>query len=156
MDTEMRFICLQTIKVNSRIESFDAHFLVMEEQFPVHLSSNPVQSHHLSKIFDTHRDEELKLKKRQLNNKYGIIQTYCERPAGLIQGLSDQKFDYFLVSECQQSKINLTLYRCKGMSNVPMRTPVIEPFKKLQTTLDIPFNNIIWASCYPNLLRSTP
>ena len=42
------------------------------------------------------------------------------------------------------------------MSNVPMRTPVIEPFKKLQTTLDTTFTNIIWASCYPNLLRSTP
>ena len=32
MDTEMRFICLNSIKVNSRIESFDAHFVVMEEQ----------------------------------------------------------------------------------------------------------------------------
>ena len=37
-----------------------------------------------------------------------------------------------------------------------MRTPLIEPFKKVSAALDLSFTNIIWASCYPNLLRSTP
>jgi hypothetical protein len=37
-----------------------------------------------------------------------------------------------------------------------MRTFAIEAFKKLETTLEIPFYRILWASCYPNLLRSTP
>jgi len=31
MDTEMRFICIQTIKINARVDSFDAHFVVLEE-----------------------------------------------------------------------------------------------------------------------------
>jgi hypothetical protein len=99
MDTEMRFLCLHTIKINARIQTFDAFFVCMEEQSPPHLSSNPVQPYHASKIFDTYRDEELKFKKRLANNKYGLIPTYSETPAGLLLAQSDTKFDYFIVSE---------------------------------------------------------
>lgn len=150
----MRFICLQSIKINARIQSFDANFILMEEQLPLHLSSNPVQPYHLSKIFDTHRDEELRFKKRQLDNKYGIIPTYTERPCGLLLAPSDPKLDYFMVAERQDSKSNITIYKCKGISNVPMRTFAVEAFKKIQTGFT--FTNILFASCYPNILKSTP
>lgn len=123
----------------------------MEEQLPVHLSSNPVQPYHLSKIFDTHRDEELRLKKRQLDNKYGIIPAYTNHLTGNILAQNDTKLDYFIIAEISNPKTVLVIYKCKGISNVPMRTFTIEAFKKVQTGLG--FSSILYASCHLNVLR---
>lgn len=66
---------------------------------PLHLSANRVEPHHLSKIFDTHRDEELKYKRKCISNKLGMMPTFNETPTGLMLGSSVNKLDYFIVSE---------------------------------------------------------
>lgn len=98
---------------------------------PLHLSPNRVESHHLSKIFDTHRDEELKFKRKYTSNKLGMVPTLNETPTGLMLGSSDNKFDYFIMAETSSHLLTLTLYRCKGLSNVPMRNNQVESIRKI-------------------------
>ena len=98
---------------------------------PLHLSPNRVEPHHLSKIFDTHRDEELKFKRKYTSNKLGMVPTFNETPTGLMLGSSDNKFDYFIMAETSSHLLTLTLYRCKGLSNIPMRNNQVESIRKI-------------------------
>jgi hypothetical protein len=69
----------------------------------------------------------------------------------LLLATSDTKLDFFLVAERQDAKTSITIYKCKGISNVPMRTFAVEAFKKIQTSFVI--DSILFASCYPDILR---
>lgn len=73
MDKEMRFTCLKTIRLTSRLSSIEALFIERKPHEPPQLTTNKVESHHLSKIFDTYRDEELKCKQKNNSSHFGSL-----------------------------------------------------------------------------------
>lgn len=88
VDTNMRFVCLKTIRLSPRISHVEALFIQSKPYEPPQLTTNQIESHHLSKIFDTYRDEELKCKQRNNSAQHGLIPTYADSKTGLLPGFS--------------------------------------------------------------------
>lgn len=83
----MRFINVKNIKLSPRLTLSDCVFL---NQTPYHdpkLTLNSVKPHHLSVLFDTYRNEEVRVKRNNRNNnKYGLIPSYANSRNGLLLG----------------------------------------------------------------------
>jgi len=69
-DCEMRFDCHWSLPVQQHL--FDCAFIQLKKD-PHPLSFSRVEPWHSSKIFDSFRDEELKLKKLARDNQFGLV-----------------------------------------------------------------------------------
>lgn len=105
----MRFVCIKTIRLSPRLREATIMFLPQGPGF----TDVPVKDHELSKIFDTHRNEELKSKQSQCVNFTSKLQP------GHAQ-LS-------LVSFCLIEDSNtVSLFRVRGITNCPQRNYEVE------------------------------
>lgn len=115
----MRFICVKNIKISPRVNLSDCVFLNSTPYHNPKLSLNSIKPHHLSVLFDTYRNEELKVKKNNKNsNKYGLIPSYASSKNGLLLG--DAVTDSFNFIVIEDSSI-ISIYKVIGLTNVPLR-----------------------------------
>ncbi len=114
----MRFICIKTVKLSPRLPNVDALFLESRCYEPPSLQFNKIESHHLSRLFDSYRDEELISKYKNNSCRFGSRQTYAESRAGLQPGLQATDLVEFIVME---DSVAVSLYRIAGFSNDPPR-----------------------------------
>ncbi len=119
VDTEMRFITVKNIKVSPRVTLSDCVFINQTPYLNPKLCLNGIKPHHLSVLFDTYRNEELKVKKQNKNcNKYGLVPSYANSKNGLLLG--DAATDSFNFIVIEDSSI-ISLYKVIGLTNVPLR-----------------------------------
>ena len=72
-DSEMRFDCWWRLPVQQHL--FDCAFIQLKRDAHP-LSFSRIETWHSSKIFDTFRDEELKLKKLARDNQFGLVPNF--------------------------------------------------------------------------------
>jgi hypothetical protein len=87
---------------------------------------------HSSKLFDTFRDEELKLKKLARDNQFGLVPNFSSHESqGLLPSqVIETLLDWIIIVIATK----IFIYKCRGMSNFPPSSNPLELVKTINTS----------------------